>query len=294
MRNALTVSLKVIALTIVSFVAFAVAGVVSGVARPATSTAPAGPSSQAAASSPLPVLLLLCVLVAAVFSWAICRTRLRGWRLVLSVYAAHLGLGTVMAQMESALFLPAHLPPGFVGRMMVMGAVNAAIFAPVAVWIWGGLGGARGAEAGPRPALLPGPVRIASLAAVYVAIYLAAGYFIAFRNPDVLAYYGASDPGTFAGQVRSIWEHTPWFFAFQLLRGVMWIGFALPLILAFRGARLERALLIGCLYSMWIVLLLMPNPYMPESVRLSHLFETLPSTFVFGGLVGWWIGPMTR
>jgi hypothetical protein len=33
-------------------------------------------------------------------------------------------------------------------------------------------------------------------------------------------------------------------------------------------------------------MLLAPNPYMPESVRMSHLVETVSSNFVFGCIVG--------
>jgi len=212
---------------------------------------------------------------------------------VLAVYAAHFGLGTFMLQIESAVFLPRHLPRGFVSQMMAMGAVSAVIFAPIAVWTWGRLGEERGAEAGPSFRVPPGrrwPVRLAALAAAYVAIYFTAGYFVAYANPDVLAYYGDSHSVSFLAQLHRIWDHAPWAFPFQLLRGLLWIGFGLPLLLSFRGARPEGALLIGCLYSMWLVGLLIPNPYMPESVRLSHLVETLPSNFAFGCLVGWWLG----
>jgi hypothetical protein len=32
--------------------------------------------------------------------------------------------------------------------------------------------------------------------------------------------------------------------------------------------------------------LLLPNPYMPEPVRMAHLVETASSNFVFGALIG--------
>ena len=46
------------------------------------------------------------------------------------------------------------------------------------------------------------------------------------------------------------------------------------------------ALLVGGAFSVWLVMLLVPNPYMPESVRMSHLVETASSNFVFGCIVG--------
>ena len=42
----------------------------------------------------------------------------------------------------------------------------------------------------------------------------------------------------------------------------------------------------GGAFSVWLVMLLAPNPYMPESVRMSHLVETASSNFVFGCIVG--------
>jgi len=54
------------------------------------------------------------------------------------------------------------------------------------------------------------------------------------------------------------------------------------------GDRLETALALGFLFSVVMnSLLLLPNPYMPESVRMSHLVETASSNFIFGVLVGW-------
>jgi hypothetical protein len=33
--------------------------------------------------------------------------------------------------------------------------------------------------------------------------------------------------------------------------------------------------------------LLLPNPYMPEPVRMAHLVETASSNFIFGVFIGW-------
>jgi hypothetical protein len=129
-------------------------------------------------------------------------------------------------------------------------------------------------------------VRTALLAVVYVAVYLLAGYFIAYRNPDVLAYYNDTDPGSFAAQVSKIWATAPWFFGFQFARGILWVVVVMPLIAWLRGGRLEAALLTACLYTVWVVMLLAPNPYMPASVRMTHLVETTCSNLLFGALVG--------
>jgi hypothetical protein len=286
------VVLKWIALTAVLFVAFSLAAVISGVAKP--QPAPAGGVAEGTAADSGPAagvlsLLLMCVMVSGAFSWAIVRSSAWGLRLLLALFMAYFGLGTFLPQVESALFLPRHLPPGFVTRLFVMGAITALLFAPAAVLIWGRhRPPTPGSPDAPAPPLRVGSVlaRTALLAVVYVAVYLLAGYFIAYRNPEVLAYYNDTDPGSFAAQVSKIWAGSPWFFGLQFVRGVLWVVFVLPLIAWLRGGRWEAALLTACLYTFWVVMLLAPNPYMPESVRMTHLVETSCSNFFFGALVG--------
>jgi hypothetical protein len=297
MSSIAKVVLKWIALTAILFVAFSLAAVISGVAGPQPSP-PAGVPSDTAGGAPAAdsgpaagvlSLLLMCALVSGAFSWAIARSAAWGLPLVLALFMAYFGLGTFLPQIESALFLPRHLPPGFVRRMFMMGAIAAVVFAPAAALIWGRH--RRPTASTPDVALPRLPVRsvlvrAALLAAAYVAVYLLAGYFIAFRNPEVLAYYNDTDPGSFAAQVSKIWAWSPWFFGFQFARGILWVVFVLPLIAWLRGGRLESALLTACLYTVWVVMLLAPNPYMPASVRMTHLVETACSNLLFGVLVG--------
>jgi hypothetical protein len=50
----------------------------------------------------------------------------------------------------------------------------------------------------------------------------------------------------------------------------------------------ETALSIGLLFAVVMnAPLLLPNPYMPETVRMAHLAETASSNFIFGVFVGW-------
>jgi hypothetical protein len=300
MNSISKVVLKWIALTAVLFVAFSLAAVVSGVAGPQPSPPAGVPGGTSGAAADAPStgseqaagalsVVLLCALVSGAFSWAIVRSTAWGLRLVFAVLMACYGLGTFLPQIESALFLPRHLPPGFVTRLFVMGAITAVIFAPAPVLIWGRHRPPAAVTPDVARPRLPARsilVRTALLAAVYVAVYLLAGYFIAFRNPEVLAYYNDTDPGSFAAQVSKIWATAPWFFGFQFARGVLWVMFVLPLIAWFRGRRLESALLVACLFTAWVVMLLAPNPYMPASVRMTHLVETTCSNLLFGALVG--------
>jgi hypothetical protein len=288
MRHTLSFAFRIVAVAVVLFVGLSLGAVVSGVARPSpdTSTESATSSPPGDAGMAILAILLFCGLAAAVFSWMILRSGLSGWRVVGAVFLAYFGLGTFVIQIESIVFLPRHLPPGFVTRLFVTGALSGLLFAPAAVWILGRH--KRVPTRGPAPTRARGGgwLRLAYLAAAYVAVYFLAGYFIAYRNPELIAYYDDTDPGSFLAQLSKIWGTAPWLFAFQALRGLLWVAFVMPFLLTFQGRRLELPLMIGCAYSVWAVLLLAPNAYMPESIRMSHFVETALSDFVFGCLVG--------
>ncbi len=285
MQKTVALGLRLLGLAAVLFVLLGVAAQVTGVAR-AGSAAPdaAQPPPDAAA---LVALLLFSVSVSAVLSWMIVRSTSSGWRLVVAVFFAYFGLGTAMFQIESAVFLPRHLPSGFVPRLFAMGAIIALFFAPAAVWIHGRLRARPLAEATAPTLTARGWASwLGALAAVYVALYFLAGYFIAFRNPELVAYYDEVNEGSFGAGMARVWATTPWLFGLQFLRGLLWVALVLPFVISFRGRPWELPPMIGCAFSVWTLMLLSPNPFMPESVRLSHLVETGASNFVFGCLVG--------
>ncbi len=286
MRQALSLALRILAVAVVLFVGLSVAAVVSGVAQPPPETSGAAGAPPTDAGMAFLAVPLFCVLVAAVFSWMVLRSRLAGYQLVGAAFLAYFGLGTLLPQMEWVVFVPRHLPPGFVVRLFVMGALSGLVFAPAAPWFLGRRRRAQTPEPAPPRVARVGWRPIAFLAAAYVALYFLAGYFVAYRNPELIAYYDDTDAGTFLAQLGKIWATTPWLFAFQALRGVLWVGCVMPFLLTFQGRRFELALLIGCAYSVWAVMLLAPNAYMPESIRMSHLVETAASNFLFGCLVG--------
>jgi hypothetical protein len=288
MRRTVSLGLRILGLALVLFVVVPVAAGLTGVAG-AEMSKDGGGAPDSSAGTAFLALAAFCLLTAAVCSWLIVRSTLFGWRLVGALFLVYFGLGTFLLQVESVIFLPRHLPPGFVPRLFAMGALIALVFAPAAVWIHG----RRRPPASSAPAtgglsLSPAEwtLRLAWLAAAYVALYFLAGYFIAYRNPEVVAYYDDVAEGSFLAAMHRLWVSMPWIFAVQVLRGALWVAFVVPFIVSFRGRPWELPLLIGCTYSVWLVGLFSPNPYMPESVRMSHFVETASSNFVFGCLVG--------
>ncbi len=69
---------------------------------------------------------------------------------------------------------------------------------------------------------------------------------------------------------------------------MFWVALALPVIRMMKGQWPETALAIGLLFSVVMnAQLLLPNPYMPEPIRMAHLVETASSNLILGVLVGW-------
>jgi hypothetical protein len=281
MKVAVSVVLRVIALTVVLFICFALAGGVIG-HRGASPT-----PGQAGATA---ALLAVCFLDAVVWTYVILRSRWAGWRLMATVAFVFYGVMTFMSQIESAVFIT-RLPPGMLPRLFLMGALIAAPFSVLAVLI---LGKRRADPADHEPntrLVMPAGEwawKLAVIALAYLIVYFTFGYFIAWRNPAVLEYYGGIDEGSFFAHMRTVPTTMPWLIPFQVLRAMFWVVLAVPVIRMMKGGLPETALAIGLMFAVVMnAQLLLPNPYMPEPVRMAHLIETASSNFIFGCFVGW-------
>ncbi len=267
--------MKILALTVIQFICFAVA---SAIAIPSTAAAPEDQSTAAAA------LFAVCLLNTAVLAYLILRSRWSGWRLTATVFLLLYGVTTVMSQIESAFFLT-RLPEGMLPRLFLMGALTSALFSPLAVLI---LGKWKPRGYDPSPPLNLRAWKIALIAVLYLTLYFTFGYFIAWKNPAVREFYGGAEPGNFFAQMRNVAEDTPWLFPFQILRGLMWTALALGVIRMMKGRWWEAALAVALLFSVVMnTQLLLPNPLMPAEVRMIHLLETATSNFLFGWLAVW-------
>jgi hypothetical protein len=122
---------------------------------------------------------------------------------------------------------------------------------------------------------------------VYPLLYFSFGYFIAMRNPDLLAYYGLSDPGSFWLQMQNTISD-PMLIFFQIFRGGLWIALAILIIRSMQGNVWEVGLVVALFFSLVMnATLIVPNPLMPMSVAISHFIETASSNFILGLIVTW-------
>jgi len=279
MKSTLLIAIRLVALTILYFLCFAV---VSGALLAPT----AGQSDPVEAGGALAALLTVSFLNTAVLAYVILRSRWSGWRLILTIFFVFYGVTTVMPQIETAFFLT-HLPPGMLPRLFLAGAIIAALFSPLAVLV---LGKRKPAQDESHLRLnMPFGEWVGKLCLIviaYVVIYFTFGYFIAWKSAAVRAYYGGSDPGSLLAQMSSVMRETPWLIPLQAVRAILWAAIAVPVIRMMKGPRWEAGLAVALLFGVVATsLLLLPNPLMPREVRMVHLLETASSNFLFGWLI---------
>lgn len=241
-------------------------------------------------SKVLMALLAVCFLDTIVLTYIILRSRWAGWRLIATVFFVFYGVMTFIAQIESAVFH--FLPPGMLPRLFLMGVLVTAPFSPLAVIILGKRKADTATINEPNSRLLM-PAKewawkLAVIAIAYMILYSTFGYFIAWKNPAIQAFYGGIDEGNFFAHMKAVFTTAPWLEPFQALRGVLWALFALPVIRMMKGRWQETAIAVGLLFAVLMnSQLLLPTPLMPEAVRMTHLIETASSNFILGYFIVW-------
>jgi hypothetical protein len=192
-----------------------------------------------------------------------------------------------MPQVETAYFIT-RLPPGMLPRLFLAGIIMAAIFAPLAVLILGKAKAGANETSGDARLNMPlgsWAAKLSLIVVAYLVIYFTFGYFIAWKNEAVRAYYNGTDPGNFITHIASVLRTEPLLFVLQAVRALLWAVIAVPVIKMIKGDWWEAGLAVALLFAVMTSLLLLPNPLMPDEVRMAHLLETATSNFLFGWLV---------
>ena len=249
------------------------------------------------ASEPGPVpkdigFLIFGVLNTLLIIAMILSSRWYGWKLTLVLAFAYYGAVTFLTQIETWYFLSeVTVTAEILQGLFIMGLPIAFIYIPLAVLI---LGKRKAKETVanvatgriPKKQLL---LKVIAIALVYIALYWGAGYFIAWQNPDLRAFYGSP------GAIQPFWEQTAntfndsGLFPFQFLRGLLWTLCAVPIVYGSKLSTWYTAVLLGLFFTIPQVLgLILENPLMPSaSVRLSHMIEGFASNFTFGLIIVW-------
>ncbi len=251
------------------WLALVVGQVLGGMLLTATTSIPATPAHD----GPLDTTWAMIV-ISAVFALAIGAVaqnmRWRGWKKALVVAGAFYGISTVLSEIEALFFaVYLHMSQASIIAITLTDLVKAALAGLAVNFLWRD-GGDNAPE---RFGGLWWKMPVLSL--LYVLVYFGAGALIAWQGAAVRSFYqqGAHID---SGQLALL----------QVLRGAIWVGFALWLAKGLTGGAWKRALLVGMAYSLFMAtLLLYPNAFMPWSVRQFHLAEVGTSNFLYGLVV---------
>jgi hypothetical protein len=289
-REWLILVAKIVLLTVVLVIAQGIGSTFLPAMQEAGAADEAAVAEQQSAGF-LGLVLSVGLLQTIALAYPIVRSRWHGWLLTLAVFAVYFGTATFMGQIESLVYLGDRMPTGMQSGLFFMGLFTAAVFSPIVVLTLGRWRpeAAAGGEPNPRLRMSRGSWawKLAVGAAVMLALYYLFGYYVAWKSPVVRDYYQGTDPGTFLAQIRSLVRDMPWMIPFQFARGLVWTLLALPVIRMMRGRWWEAGLAVSVLFTVPSLYLLLPNPLMPEAVRLTHLVETVPYQFAFGWFVVW-------
>jgi hypothetical protein len=252
-------------------------------------------------------IMLLLLTVTTVYALVIGLVIKNAWgsrlQLILGLIIAFYGVQTVIGQIEAVFFLTPlgekwgagsvpvmEMPLDFiVSQFIVWGAVTI-VGVPLAVLLFD----RRKKENQTHIQWIPKMSsrewlsKLVIVIIAYELLYFGFGYFVAWKNPAILAYYQGTDPGSFFAQLANVARETPGLYGLQAFRSLLWLVIALPVISMLRHKKWSGALLTGLFVSLPMnIPHIIPNPYMPADVRAVHFTETVISTFIFGVLLFW-------
>ena len=247
----------------------------------------AGSFSPAEANFAGLALLIVCVVDTLLLGIFMLSARIYGWRLMVITALIYYGVKTFQANIEAVYFM-LNLTPDLIPRLFTMMLPVTLFWPPVAVWLLGKAhkpAEAQG-EASPLPPMNTWTWlwKLALLGiVVYPLLFFTFGYYIAWQNPEVRAFYNGTDPGSFLRQMRNIVSGDAFLLPFEFFRGLLWAGLAALFLWAMKN----RPWLAGLLLALIFALIendshLFPDPLMPAIVRQTHFIETASSNFIFG------------
>ena len=230
------------------------------------------------------MLFIICTMNTAVLLLFIYNAQIKGWKLVTTLFIVTFGLQYFLSQIETIWFNGAlKMSHELILTIVVAGFIMNLLVSISATWLTGGFKFKSvpfPKYQGSRPKLIANMLLLAAI--IWPMIYMAAGYYIAWQFEPVRIYYNGSSvmEPFYKLMIENI---TSGLYAFQIFRGFIWIGIGYLILISLQCAPFKKALILGLLFSVISSSqLLLPNPIMPEMVRVAHLIETSSSNFIWG------------
>jgi hypothetical protein len=271
-------AVKVIILTFLLLMIYALAATLSGLNDVATS-----PDAIATMNGTLLMILSYTI----VLSYPIIRSRWTGLKLILAIAAAYYGLAVFLPQLDVILFLDyfeSLVDITMVPKILMQGAIVTLLFVPLCVFVFRKMrNDTRDDLSNERTQTMSKKqwvTKLSVIACSYIILYVAAGALIAWQNPELAVYYG--DLIDRMGAVGT------WMLLFQGFRAIIFAAIAIPIIRLMKGKWWERGLAVALLFSVLMsAAMLIPTSFMPDSVRMSHFLELFSENFILGWIVTW-------
>ncbi|MFN8442840.1 MAG: hypothetical protein U0175_18835 [Caldilineaceae bacterium] len=232
-------------------------------------------------------LLIVCTVDTLLLGAFILLARIYGWRLLVITMLLYYGVKTFQANIEAVYFM-LNITPDLVPKLFTMTLPVTLFWPPLAVWL---LGKARKpatalVETSSLPQTSAGTWvwKFALIGiVVYPLLFFSFGYYVAWKNAELRAFYQGTDPGSFLLQMRNLIGGDPLLLPFEFFRGLLWAGMAALMIWTMK----DRPWLAAVLLAIFFALIendvhLFPNPLMPTIVRQTHFIETASSNLLFG------------
>lgn len=277
-RKIAVLIVRILGLTVIGFITMAIASAITP--RPEFLKAiPASTSSQSAG-----MLIFVRFILALIFAFILEKTTLRGFRLISLLFWVDFGVTTFVMQLETIIFGSAFpmLSTVDVIMMAFTSLVGTLLFVPLSVLVMGKLKGISTSQKTLIQVINPG--RIAMLALLFPIIYFLFGYLVAWQSSAVRDFYATT----------TITNNQPVLMLIQVGRGILWVLAGLPLFMMFEK-RIHAVIASTLCYSLFpSIALLLPNPLMPEAVRMAHFVEISLSMALFGLAAGWLMTGKTR
>jgi len=285
-KPAIVLSLKIIVLTIVMFILWTIGSSIF-----TTDSALAQQMSPEDAAASGLMLIVVSFIDTPILTYFILRSRFRGLRLMVTVSLVFYGVKTFLSIIEAWWFMTdvnAEEIPG----LFLMTVPLAVLFPIIAVWMLGKAKKAEEVDEAPNTRLVMPTgqlvLKVAFLSVIiYPVLFWTFGYYVAFSNPELVAYYGATHPGSFLAQMSHVWADDPFVFLFEVFRGLIWVALAAPVIRTTKGRVCEAGLILVLLFSLVQNDVHLIPGVMPPSVRLSHFIETASSNLIFAVIITW-------
>jgi hypothetical protein len=128
--------------------------------------------------------------------------------------------------------------------------------------------------------------KILLIGLAYFVIYNLFGYFIAWQFEATREFYTGSVEKI--GFFASMWQNVtnPTFVLVHIFRGILFgvAGYIFHHIL--KCSKTKKIIIMSLLFGGFGFQIVLPNPLLPEMVRISHFIETTTSMLLFGAAIG--------